>query len=211
MGDLIQISDMRGLRRRRFARPTAPGCRFHFDLSSPFSYLAAERVESVFGAIEWVPAWAPSLAPATRAGHRARAALEDRAERRAAVLRLGLVWPDGWPAPVPWAMRAAAYAVEAGRGAAFVLAAGRLAFCGGFCLDEPETLVEAAAAAGLDGDRVLEAAADAGRTIAIERAARSLVAMGADRLPVIEVAGRQFCGEDRLEEAAAARAAIVVS
>ena len=41
-------------------------------------------------------------------------------------------------------MRAAHYASQQGRGAAFVLAAGRLAFCGGFDLDDPELLAEAA-------------------------------------------------------------------
>ena len=41
------------------------------------------------------------------------------------------------------------YAAQQGRGAAFVLAATRLAFCGGFDLDDLEILAEAAAAAGL--------------------------------------------------------------
>jgi 2-hydroxychromene-2-carboxylate isomerase len=203
MGDLIHISELRDRRRRQASPPVGAACRFHFDLSSPLSYLAAERVESVFAAVvEWVPAWAPGLTAPGRPGSRARAALESLSERRAAALRLGLVWPDGWPARVPGAMRAAAHASEAGRGAAFVLAAGRLAFCGGFSLDEPEILAEAAAAAGLDADGVIEAAADRGRDVAIQGAGRRLLAAGADHLPVIEVDGRRFCGEDRLEEAA---------
>ena len=85
-------------------------------------------------------------------------------------------------------MRVASHAAECGRGAAFVLAAGRLAFCGGFDLDDPEILVEAAAAAGL-GARRLPAgrAATAGRDGAIEAAGRRLLAAGADRLPALRV------------------------
>ena len=51
--------------------------------------------------------------------------------------------PDGRQA-----MRVAALAAEQDRAAPFVLAAGRLAFCGGYDLDDPETIAEAAAAAG---------------------------------------------------------------
>jgi 2-hydroxychromene-2-carboxylate isomerase len=214
MGDLIHIHDLRDRRRRRRRRLVSPprmpeGCRFYFDLASPFSYLAAERVEALFAAVEWIPARNARLSPGPQLDAAARHALAEDAQRRAAVLRLGLVWPDRWPAPVPAAMRAAAHAVEAGRGGAFALAAGRLAFCGGFRLDEPETLAEAAAAAGLDVDAVWDAADEVVRDAAIEGAATGLLAAGADRLPVIEVAGRRFCGEERLEEAAVAGARLV--
>ena len=104
-------------------------------------------------------------------------------------------------------MRAAALACELGRGAAFVLAAGRLAFCGGFDLGDPEVLAEAAAAAGLPLDACLAAAGDAGRDAAIEDAGRRLVAMGADELPALRVGRRLFDGEERLPEAAAAATA----
>ena len=83
------------------------------------------------------------------------------AERRAAELRLPLVWPERFPREVPAAMRAAAFAAEQGRGGAFVLAAGRLAFCGGFDLDDPEILAEAAAAAGIPLEDCFHAAGDA--------------------------------------------------
>ena len=79
---------------------------------------------------------------------------------RAPQLRLPLVWPEHFPREVPAAMRAAAYAAEQGRGGEFVLAAGRLAFCGGFDLDDPEILAEAAAAAGIPLDDCLRAAGD---------------------------------------------------
>ena len=84
-------------------------------------------------------------------------------------------------------MRAAAYASEQGRGAAFALAAGRLAFCGGFDLDDPEILAEAAAAAGIGLDGCLQAVGELARDGAIEAAGRRLLAAGADRLPALRV------------------------
>ena len=126
------------------------------------------------------------------------------AERRAAELRLPLVWPERNPAEVPAAMRAASYAAEHGRGAAFVLAAGRLAFCGGFDLDDPEILAEAAAAAGIGMEGLLTAVGELGRDGSIEAAGRRLLAVGADRLPALRVGRALFWGEDRVAEAAAA-------
>ena len=61
-------------------------------------------------------------------------------------------------------MRVAAYAAEHDRGAAFTLAACRLAFCGGFDLEDPEVLAEAAAAAGLGLEESLRAAGDSAAT-----------------------------------------------
>jgi 2-hydroxychromene-2-carboxylate isomerase len=100
-------------------------------------------------------------------------------------------------------MRAASYAAQSGRGAAFVLAAGRLAFCGGFDLDDPEILAEAAAAAGVGLDGCLHAAGDRRRDGAIEAAARRLLAVGADRLPALRVGRSLFWGEGQVAEAAA--------
>ena len=124
------------------------------------------------------------------------------AEERAAALRLPLVWPDNWPADVPAAMRVAVYAAEAGRAAAFALAAGRLAFCGGFDLDDPEIIAEAAAAAGLGLDASLRAAGDRRRDGAIEAAGRRLLAAGADRLPALRIGRALYWGEPQVADAA---------
>ena len=71
-----------------------------------------------------------------------------------------LVWPEAQPVPGRSAMRVAALAVERGRAAEFVLAASRLAFCGGYDVDDPEILAEAAAAADLGLDECLHAAGE---------------------------------------------------
>ena len=107
-------------------------------------------------------------------------------------------------------MRVASRAAEGGRGAAFVMAATRLAFCGGFDLDDPEILAEAAAAAGLVLDDTLLAARDEGRDGAIEDAGRALLAAGADRLPAVRIGRALYWGESRVAEAlTAARVARV--
>jgi 2-hydroxychromene-2-carboxylate isomerase len=101
-------------------------------------------------------------------------------------------------------MRVAAYAASVGRGAEFALAAGRLAFCGGFDLEDPEIIAEGAAAAGLALDACLAAAHDQRRDRDLEAAGRRLRAAGADRLPALSVSQTLFWGEERVAEAAAA-------
>ena len=207
MGELINLAERRELRRRSRATPRSLPVRaeFFYDLACPFTYLAAERVERAYDDVVWTPASATALrrgSPAT--GEAALAGVRTAAQERAAVLRLPLVWPETWPADVPAAMRMASYAAERGRGAAFALAAGRLAFSGGFDLDDPDSLAEAAAAAGLDLEESLRAAADRRRDGAMEAAARRLLAVGADRLPALRVGRSLFWGESQVAEAVAA-------
>jgi 2-hydroxychromene-2-carboxylate isomerase len=204
MGEVIRLAERREARRplpRR--RGEARRAEYFFDLACPFSYLAAERVERAFDSVRWTPASATalrcgSLAADDRALPRARLA----AEQRAAMLRMPLVWPEGFPADVPAAMRLASHACASGRGAAFVLAAGRLAFCGGFDLDDPEILAEASAAAGLTLEDCLRAAGDRRRDGAIEAAGRRLLAAGADRLPALRVGRALYWGEGQVADAA---------
>lgn len=206
MGEVIRLAERRQARRAKpRQRRAARRGEFLFDLASPFTYLAAERVERAFDDVTWTPASSMALRRTSLAGDElALAAVRAAAEERAEALRLPLVWPDSWPNDVPAAMRAAAHAAEAGRGAAFVLAAGRLAFCGGFDLDDPEILAEAAAAAGLGLDACLHAAGDRGRDGAIEAAGRRLLAAGADRLPALRIGRALYWGESQVAGAAAA-------
>jgi 2-hydroxychromene-2-carboxylate isomerase len=175
-----------------------------FDLRSPYTYLVAERADRLFGGLEWRPASADVL-------HGGELDAEDQraVDARARLLDLPLVWPEDRPYRVLGAMRVASLAAERGCGAAFVLAASRLAFCGGFDIDDPEILAEAAAAAGIAVDDALHAAGDVVRDGPIEAAAGMLLAAGAQRLPLLQVGRSLFCGEDRLVEAAAAARAAV--
>ena len=179
--------------------PVRPRVSFYFDLLSPWTYLAAERVERHFAGVRWRPVVPDALAP-EESDDAARRAVE----QRAADLRMPLVWPDGWPTSGRGVLRVASLAAERGRAAPFVLAASRLAFCGGYDLDDVEALAEAAAAAGLELDDCLQAAGDVRRDGALERAGLRLLAQGADALPALVVGHTLFCGERRLAEAAAA-------
>ena len=205
MGSVTSLDAHRASRRPREVASRAGLARatLFFDLASPYTYLAAERAERLFAGLNWQPAFTAML-HGCDLGEDARAA----AAQRAALLGLPLTWPDSQPLRVRGAMRVASLAAQRGCGAAFVLAASRLAFCGGFDIDDPEILAEAAAAAGIELREALAAAGDARRDGPIEEYGRGLLARGATRLPALSVGRRIFCGEDRLHEAAAARAAV---
>jgi 2-hydroxychromene-2-carboxylate isomerase len=205
MGDVIQLAERRQARRNRHAqRVPRARAEFFFDLACPFTYLAVERVERAFDDVIWTPASTTALrAGSLESDDAAIAGVRAAAEERARALRLPLEWPEAFPADVPSAMRVASHAADCGRGAAFVLAAGRLAFCGGFDIDEPEILFEAAAAAGLALDDCLRVAGEERRDAAIEAAGRRLLAAGADRLPALRIGRALVWGERKVAEAAA--------
>jgi 2-hydroxychromene-2-carboxylate isomerase len=207
MGDVIRLDERRSARAAAMERaPTRLKATFFFDLASPFTYLAAERVERMFPALTWRPALSEALHAGNPLSAMAdREAAQSAAERRARQLHMPLVWPDAYPSGARVAMRVAALAASnGGHAAPFVLAAGRLAFCGGFDLDDPEVLAEAAAAAGLGLPEVMAAAGDRSRDGEMEATGLRLLAQGADRLPVLRVGRTLFCGEHRIAEAAAA-------
>ncbi len=204
MGTVTSLEPRRSARLRRQAGAGVAPSRatLFFDLRSPYTYLAAERADRLFPGLQWLPASSEVLD---------RGELDPdgrRAHERARLLGLPLVWPEDQPYLVPGAMRVASLAAERGCGSAFVLAASRLAYCGGFDIDDPEILAEAAAAAGIELGLALHAAGDISRDGAIEDAGRLLLAAGAQRLPALRVGRMLFCGEDRLMEAAAARTAV---
>lgn len=190
MGTLIDLQERLADRSRptRSARPA-----FFFDLGCPYSYLAAERVERLLGDVEWIPAAGSQL----RSGHALPASAADceHAEQMAALLRLPLVWPEGFPCEVPRALRAASFAYEIGAGRRFALAAARLAFCGGFDLEDPEVLAEAAAAACVPLDGCLEDASNPARDAQLRATGDGLRRRGIERLPAVRVGSRWFAGE----------------
>jgi 2-hydroxychromene-2-carboxylate isomerase len=204
MGEVIRLEDRRPRRLPDAVMGDAVRAEFLFDLGSPFTYLAAERVDRAFDAVTWTPACARTLrCAALPANQKEIDPIMELAEERAAALRLPLEWPERWPMQVPAAMRVAHYAAQEGRGGAFVLAATRLAFAGGFDLDDLEILTEAAAAAGLRLDHCLSAAREERRDGAMEAASRRLLGAGADRLPALWLERGVFWGEDRVGDAAA--------
>lgn len=187
MGELIELQQRREWRAAR----GVPTPAFYFDVACPTSYLAAERVERTLGQIEWV-AVAGAAVRSARPSDAERLRLRDRAERDARRLQLPLVWPEPFSANGARARRAASFACELGAGAAFALAAGRLAYCGGFDLDDPETLAEAAAAAGVPLGLCLQAAGESWRDDELSAIGRAVADRGVRELPALCSAGRWF-------------------
>ncbi len=200
MGELIYLDQRRA---KSSGAVRATQATFFFDVACPLSYLTAERVERTLGDAEWVPV--SSRAVRQDLSEPDVAALRQQAQARAVALRLPLVWPDRFPADAPCALRAAARATELGAGPRFALAASRLAFCGGFDLEDPETLAEAAAAAGVPLDECLNAAGDVSRDQSMLATAARLRAQGIDLVPAIEIGGRMLEGESGLMAACAMR------
>ena len=196
MGELIHLTARRAERddRRPDALPT-----FFFDVSDPLSYLMAEQVERSLGEVQWVAVDGTALRD--RAAE--QSGLREQAEARARALRLPLVWPDTFPASTPCALRAAAFACEIGAGPQFALAASRLAFCGGFYLEDPEALTEAAAAAGVPLDSCLQAAGEHWRDEELAEMAGVLHEHDIFELPAVAIGGRWFAGDAALQRAGA--------
>jgi 2-hydroxychromene-2-carboxylate isomerase len=219
MGHVIYLDERRA-GRAKAAPLTRPA--FFFDVASPLSYLMAERIERQLGEVEWVAADGHALRRIHRdeasSGSRAHPSagwpatertwslrLRERAEAQARALRLPLVWPDRFPSVAPCAQRACAFACEIGAGGPFALAASRLAFCGGFDLEDPETLAEAAAAAGVPLEDSLAAAGETWRDEELEATARKLYAHGITELPAIRIGQRWIQGDSGLLIAASLR------
>jgi len=179
---------------------------FHYDLGSPESYLAAERV---MAALPVVPEWTPILAaglPGREQGD--LAARRAHVEARARELELQpLRWPAGWPGDVRAAMVAATYAKQIGRAVAFSLAAFRQAFAGGRELGEQDTILIAAAACEMHPRAVLQALGRESVAAALDAATARAAAAGVRDVPALLVGEQAFHGETAIEEAAAALAA----
>ena len=191
---------------------------FCFDLGSPYAYLAAERIATVFedaGAEQ--PEWQPILLGALfrRFGRVSWADGPERergmreVERRAQSYGLPPIrWPQPWPGDTLTAMRAATFAKQIGRTVAFSLAAFRQAFAAGRDLSEPDNVFVAAASSELHPRALETAIARDAIKLRLRQATDSAADRGVIGVAAVVVAERAFWGDDRLEEAAVAAAAL---
>jgi len=183
---------------------------FYFDLGSPYAYLAAERIHSLF---DESPLWQPILLGGIWrvTGGRSWATTDKReggiaeVERRAGEYGLMPVrWPEGWPNNTLKAMRAAVFAQQAGRVVAFSLAAFRQAFAGGRDLSDVDNVLIAAAACELHPNAVLKGIETQSIKDRLRAATDEAYNRGVRGVPSVVLGDRVFWGDDRLEEAAAA-------
>jgi 2-hydroxychromene-2-carboxylate isomerase len=184
---------------------------FFFDLGSPYAYLTAERVSSLFAeaGLEQ-PEWQPILLGGlfARFGRDSWGNGPDRAagiaeiERRAAVYGLPPIsWPEPWPGNTLFAMRAATFAKQTGRTVSFALAAFRQAFAGGRDLTEPDNVLIAAAACELHPNALMKATESRAVKEALREATEAAAELGVTGVPALVVDDEVFWGDDRAEEA----------
>jgi 2-hydroxychromene-2-carboxylate isomerase len=191
---------------------------FYYDFSSPYSYLAAERISGLFseaGAEQ--PEWQPiSFGHVLKESGRRPWSMQpdgpnpddlEEIRRRAAERGLPeVVYPKGWPednyslAPI----RAAVYAKESGRVVSFSLAAFRQAFAAGRDLSDVDNVLLAAAACELHPNAVLKGIETRSVKDALRRATEEAIGRGVEGVPTVALGDKLFWGDDRLEEAAAA-------
>jgi 2-hydroxychromene-2-carboxylate isomerase len=188
-----------------------PQATFYFDIGSPYAYLAAERLHH---ALPEPAVWQPiSLGALFKLNGRSSWALggpERRGEGIAEVERRALSrglapvrWPDPWPGNYLIAMRAATFALHAGKAREFALHAFRAAFQEGHDLSVPARVLEVAARAGLDPDTLQAATQDPEIKLALRNATDAAHELGVFGVPTVAIDSELFWGDDRLDEAAA--------
>ena len=194
----------------------APQPLFFYDFYSPYSYLAAERVNAVMPVVpEWRPiSFGHILKQSGRRPWSFDAGEDHEAnwreiEARAAERELpGLKRPAGWPIESYSVIgaRAATFAKGSGRAVAYSLALFRQIFSGGRALDE-DTVLIAGAACELHPNALLKGLESRTVKDALVSATTEAYELGVRGVPTVAVEGTLFWGDDRLEEAAAAVAA----
>jgi 2-hydroxychromene-2-carboxylate isomerase len=189
---------------------------FFYDFSSPYSYLAANRVDDVLPVpVRWQPILFGALLKAVGkepwSWHKgpARDAQMRECEQRAAALGLPLQWPRDWPLGTYsiLAVRAALVAEELGRLREFSLAAFRSGLGLGRDLTDLDVVLEVADEADVERGAIADGVADPRIKLRLRDATDAAVALGVTGVPTIDVGGELFWGDDRLEQAAAAIAA----
>jgi len=189
---------------------------FYYDLGSPYAYLAAERVSSVFAeAGAQAPEWQPVLLGGlfqrfgrdSWANGPGRAEGIDEVQRRASAYGLPpIAWPQPFPSNSLYAMRVATFAKEIGRTVSYSLAAFRQAFAAGRDLTDPDTVMIAAAAAEMHPRAITVAAGRDPIKAALREATDRAGDAGVSGVPSVVVGGEVYWGDDRLEDAAATAA-----
>jgi 2-hydroxychromene-2-carboxylate isomerase len=191
---------------------------FYYDFSSPYSYLAAERISGLFaeaGAEQ--PEWQPiSFGHVLKETGRLPWSMQPSGpdpehlaeiQRRAAERALPeVVYPKGWPVenyslnPT----RAAIYAKESGRVVSFSLACFRQVFAAGRDMSDVDNVLIAAAACELHPNAVLKGVETQSVKEKLRAATNVAIQRGVIGIPTVAVGDQLFWGDDRLEEAVAA-------
>lgn len=180
---------------------------FYFDLASPYSYLAAARIDDLLADVIWQPILVGALHKHYRRASwgvtpALRALGVSEIESRARAYRLpSFAWPDPYPANTLTAMRAAIFAQQRGRSREFARAAFSLAFGEGRDLTLLEWVLSATTQVGLDRSEVERALSGSALKEALRDANDEAIRRRVYGVPTIEIGDFVWWGDDQVEAA----------
>ena len=184
---------------------------FYFDFSSPYGYLAAQRIDEIGAENGREVDWRPFLLGAvfkTTGGQpllgiplKGEYALRDLM-RSARLMDIPISIPKNFPFMSVSACRATYWLSERDRevGKALALALYRAAFAEGRNIAKPQGVAEVAADLGHDPDEVIAAVQDQRIKDLLKREVDAAIRKGVFGSPYIIIDGEPFWGYDRLED-----------
>jgi 2-hydroxychromene-2-carboxylate isomerase len=180
---------------------------FFFAAMSPYSWLAAERIDGLIADARWRAVLAGAV---FKASDRVSWGLtEQRAEgladceARARSRGLGPIsWPEPWPTSDLLVARAMTYAHSVDLLKPFSLSAMRVCFLEGRDLAQLDTVLEAGRRVGIAPTDLEGALADQTVKDALRSVTDDAVSRGVFGVPTVAVGDQLFWGDDRLEDAA---------
>ena len=187
------------------------GLYFYFDFSSPYGYLAAERIDAIAAKHRRTATWRPFLLGAVFQAIGGSPLVDQPMKgpysrhdmlRSARLHGIAFNVPDPFPVNSIAACRAFYWLAASDAGTAHDLA---LALYRGYFVDNrdlsrPETVVGAAQALGVDGDALVAALQDQAVKDRLRAANDAALERGVFGSPTVFVEGEMFWGHDRLEQ-----------
>jgi 2-hydroxychromene-2-carboxylate isomerase len=186
---------------------------FWFELASPYSYIAAARIDALAAAAGVAIRWQPLLLGALfkrRPGNASgfQEALPDErryrwrdVERLTRHFGLPLATPSTYPRPSLLAARVAQAGMAAGWCRVFALACYRANFGQDRDIADAAVIGDILTGLGLDADAVLAAALAPDNKAALAATVERALSLGIFGAPSFRVADELFWGQDRLEQA----------
>jgi 2-hydroxychromene-2-carboxylate isomerase len=187
---------------------------FYFDFSSPYGYLASQRIEQIAIAHDHTVVWHPILlgaifkvtgqAPLTEAPLKGDYAIMDFT-RSAREHKLDYIHPEVFPIGAVAACRATLWLRDGDQASStqtseFIHAIFRAYYADAKDITNPEILGEIAASLGIDSTTMLSAITQQPAKDALRGEVESAISAGVFGSPVMIVNKEIFWGNDRLEQ-----------
>lgn len=184
---------------------------FHFDFSSPYAYLASEKIDPLAAKYGRAVQWRPMLlgvvfqklgtAPLVQLPMKGEYSIRDFA-RSARYLGVPFSYPSKFPLPTQHAARAYYWLQEQDAGLAreFAHAVFRALFVADRDISDPGVVLEIAAGFAVDRDILAQAVNSPAVKARLKAETEAAIAKGMFGSPYIIVDGEAFWGADRLPQ-----------